>query len=243
MREYFARRYSPANIVLGFAGKADWDQLVDLAERALRTLARRAGARAGRSGPRHRRQFQAILREDDQQQTVVGVCDGPPLESADRYAAHLLATILGDHTGSRLYWTLIDPGLADGAELSYQDYNQAGAFFTFLSCEPEETQANLGRIAEVYRDVMADGVTEDELTQAKNKVLARSVLRSERPMGRLASLGLPLDVPPRLPDGRQRAGGVFKVTLTDLNRVLRDWPLWPMTIVSVGPTTDILPAK
>ena len=36
---------------------------------------------------------------------------------------------------------------------------------------------------------MADGVTEEELTQAKNKVLARSVLRSERPMGRLASLG------------------------------------------------------
>ena len=69
----------------------------------------------------------------------MAVCSGPPLESPDRYAAHLLATILGDHTGSRLYWTLIDPGLADGAELSYQDYNQAGSFFTFLSCEPEQT--------------------------------------------------------------------------------------------------------
>ena len=82
----------------------------------------------------------------------MAVCNGPPLESPDRYAAHLLATILGDHTGSRLYWTLIDPGLADGAELSYQDYNQAGAFFSFLSCEPSSTQANLDRIAEVYRD-------------------------------------------------------------------------------------------
>ena len=37
--------------------------------------------------------------------------------------------------------------------------------------------------------MMAEGPTDDELTQAKNKVLARSVLRSERPMGRLASLG------------------------------------------------------
>ena len=94
--------------------------------------------------------FQTILRPDDQQQTVVGVCSAPPLETEDRYAAHLLATILGDHTGSRLYWTLIDPGHADGAELSYQDYNQAGALFTFLSCSPEETQANLERIAEVF---------------------------------------------------------------------------------------------
>ena len=104
---------------------------------ALRRLARRARPRARPCPPRGPASFQAILRAEDQQQTVIGVADAPPLESDDRYAAHLLATILGDHTGSRLYWALIDPGHADGAELSYQDYNQAGAFFTFLSCEPE----------------------------------------------------------------------------------------------------------
>ena len=101
----------------------------------------------------------------------------------------MLATILGDHTGSRLYWSLIDPGLADGAELSYQDYNQAGAFFTFLSCEPESTQDNLAGSPRSTKRRWPDGVTEEELNQAKNKVLARSVLRSERPMGRLTSLG------------------------------------------------------
>src|SRR5258707_6838073 len=31
MRDYFARYYSPANIVLAFAGKTDWDQAVALA--------------------------------------------------------------------------------------------------------------------------------------------------------------------------------------------------------------------
>ena len=108
----------------------------------------------------------------------------------DRYAAHLLATILGDHTGSRLYWALIDPGYADGAELSYQDYNQAGAFFTFLSCEPDSTRENLERVGEVYQALMHAGPTEEELAQAKNKVLARSVLRSERPPERwLAACG------------------------------------------------------
>lgn len=240
MREYFGRRYSPQNIVLGFAGKGDWDQLVDL---AARHCGHWEGGPAGRVATpcRGSRAFQAILREEDQQETVVGVCDAPPLETDDRYAAHLLATILGDHTGSRLYWALIDPGLADGAELSYQDYNQAGSFFTFLSCEPEETQANLERIAEVYRGVMAGGVTGEELTQAKNKVQARSVLRSERPMGRLGSLGfhwayrrdyLPLE---------DELAAFSRVTLEDLRRLLHDWPLWPMTIATVGPTTEIQP--
>ncbi len=189
MRDYFTRRYSPANIVLAFAGKAEWGPLVELANAHCGAWQGSAASRVKRARSTARAHSRRSSAPTTSSRPSSASCDGPPLESPDRYAAHLLATILGDHTGSRLYWTLIDPGLADGAELSYQDYNQAGAFFSFLSCEPVETQANLDRIAEVYRTAIASGVTEEELIQAKNKVLARSVLRSERPMGRLASLG------------------------------------------------------
>jgi len=242
MRDYFARRYSPRNIVLAFAGKADWDSLVDLAQSH---CGKWLGGAAQRQAAPHRGigSFRAILRADDQQQTVVGVCDGPPLESPDRYAAHLLATILGDHTGSRLYWSLIDPGLADGAELSYQDYNQAGAFFTFLSCEPGSTEANLAQIAELYKHTIKGGFTEEELTQAKNKALARAVLRSERPMGRLASLGFHWMYRHAYISIEDELDAFSRVTLDDLRRLLSDWPLWPLTIVSVGPTTDFHPPR
>src|SRR6516162_2930876 len=33
MRDYFAKKYSPANIVLAFAGKTDWHEIVELTER------------------------------------------------------------------------------------------------------------------------------------------------------------------------------------------------------------------
>jgi predicted Zn-dependent peptidase len=238
MRDYFARRYSPANIVLAFAGKSDWGQIVDLARQ--HCGAWHGGAAARQAEPAHgSAAFQTLLRAEDQQQTVIGVCDGPPLESDDRYAAQLLATVLGDHTGSRLYWALIDPGYADGVEVSYQDYNQAGTFYTFLSCEPGETQANLARISDVYRGAMAEGVAEEELTQAKNKVLARSVLRSERPMGRLASLGFHWTYRHEYVSVADELEAYSRVTLDDLRRVMQDWPLLPMTIVSVGPTTKI----
>src|SRR5579875_1114857 len=128
MRDYFAQRYSPANIVLAFAGKGRWEPLVEMAESHCGSW--RGGPAPRQAVPvRGTRAARVILRPEDQQQTVVGVADGPPLESSDRYAAHLLATILGDHTGSRLYWALIDPGHADAADLTYQDYNQAGAFY------------------------------------------------------------------------------------------------------------------
>lgn len=240
MREYFARRYSAENIVLAFAGKGQWEPLLELAQKHCGSW--QGGPASRQAVPvRGTGEFRALLRADDQQQTVVGVADGPPLESSDRYAAHLLATILGDHTGSRLYWELIDPGYADGAEISYQDYNQAGSFFTFLSCEPDSTCENLGRVADVYKDLMRDGPTEEELVQAKNKVLARSVLRSERPMGRLASLGFHWMYHGAYISVEQELEAFGRVTLADLRRLLKQWPLWPMTVVSVGPTTDVRP--
>ncbi len=200
---------------------------------------RRRDRAGGRRPARGTGKFQAILREEDQQQTVIGVSDGPPLESADRYAAQLLTTVLGDHTGSRLYWALVDPGHADGAELSYQDYNQAGALFSFLSCAPEETQANLERITAVYQEVLKEGISDDELTKAKNKVLSRSVLRSERPMGRLGSLGFLWTYRREYQSLADELDAFGKVSLADIRRVLDQWPLLPMTIVSVGPTVDV----
>ena len=86
---------------------------------------------------------------------------------------------------------------------------------------------------------MAHGVTDLELTQAKNKVLARSVLRSERPMGRLASLGFQWMYRRAYLSVEDELEAFNRVNLSDLQRLLREFPLWPMTIVSVGPTTDI----
>jgi predicted Zn-dependent peptidase len=240
MRAYFARKYSPANIVLAVAGKTDWEQVVALAKTHCGGW---SGGETSRTAtvPRGTGKFSAILREEDQQQTLIGVADGPPLESEDRYAAQLLATVIGDHTGSRLYWALVDPGYADGAELSYQDYNQAGALFTFLSCDPEEAQANLDRLAETYQEVMATGVSADELVRAKNKVLSRNVLRSERPMGRLASLGFHWTYRREYVSVADELEAFNRVGVDDLRRLLDRWPLLPMTVVSVGPTTDLKP--
>ena len=82
-------------------------------------------------------------------------------------------------------------------------------------------------------------MTEEELTQAKNKVLARSVLRSERPMGRLGSLGFHWMYRHAYIRVEDELEAFSRVTLDDLGRLLSDWPLWPLTVVSVGPTTDM----
>ncbi len=240
MRGYFEHRYAPGNLVLAVAGKTSWDEVIALAERHCGAWAGPPADRAV-TAPRGTGAFKALKRDEDNQQTLIGVADAPPQESDDRYAASLLAKVLGDHTGSRLYWALIDPGYADGIELSYQEYEGAGAYFTFLSCDPEEAQLNLARVADAYREVMADGVTSEELEQARNKVLSRLVLRSERPMGRLMPLGFYWTYRGEYMPVEREIENYSRVTVSDLRRVVDQYPLVPMTVVSVGPTTEIQP--
>lgn len=238
MRNYFARRYGPPNVVLAVAGNVEWEQVLDLAGSLCGPW---TGPEADRALPEHRGvgSPRAVLRKDDNQETVIAVADAPSLESPDRYASSLLATILGDHSGSRLYWELIDPGHADGADLSFQDYQGAGAYYTLLSCDPPSAQENLDRIVDVYRDITASGPTAEELARAQNKILSRLVLRSERPMGRLMPLGYDWTYRHTYQPIEAEIESYSSVTLDDLRRVLDSYPLLPLTLVSVGPNTDV----
>ena len=238
MRDYFERRYVPSNIVLAFAGKSNWDDVLALAE------SRCGSWKAGVTGrqavvPKGSGAFETWLRSEDNQQTTIAMADAPPLESDDRHAAQLLSAILGDQSGSRLYWALIDPGHADSAWLGYQEFNQAGMYFAFLSCDPEDTESNLARMTQVFRQAMSEGVTEQELTRAKNKVLSRSVIRGERPMGRLTSLGYYWAYQKKYLTVEQEIESYQRVTREEIAQVMQRWPLQPLTIVSVGPKTDM----
>ena len=70
------------------------------------------------------------------------LCPAPAADAPDRYAADALAMIIGDDSGSRLYWALVDPGLADSADMSFHDYEGTGSYFTSFSCEPENASQN-----------------------------------------------------------------------------------------------------
>jgi predicted Zn-dependent peptidase len=238
MRDYFSRRYGPSNIVLAVAGKADWTNVLECAQRFCGDWAGSPAHRVA-TKPRGQLSFHTLSRPDDLQETVVAVADAPTMESDDRYAAALLAAIFGDHSGSRLYWTLVDPGHADAAEASYQDFNMGGAYFTYLSSDPSVAQANLERLSKAARTLDQQGPTEAELMQARNKVMARVVMRNERPFSRLMSLGFHWTYRRSYVSIDEELERFSRVTLGDLKRVLAEYPLWPVTVAAVGPATEL----
>jgi predicted Zn-dependent peptidase len=58
-------------------------------------------------------------------------------------------------------------------------------------------------------------------------------------MGRLMSLGFHWTYRREHMSVERELEAFSTVTLADITRVLEEWPLLPMTIVSVGPTTEV----
>lgn len=238
MRAYHAQRYQAGNIVLAISGQFDWNQVLD------QTRATCGHWPAG-SPPRERPPVtptpsqQWITREHLQQQQIVRLCPAPSATDEQRFAAELLTVIIGDDSNSRLYWELVDPGHADTAEISYSEFEGAGAFLTFLSGEPDETQRNLERMDQVFAAANRSGITADELQLAKNKVSTRIVLRGERPMGRFSTLGHDWLIRREYRSIEDDVEKVNSLTLEDLHRLLDQYPLVDTTTVGVGPLSGV----
>jgi predicted Zn-dependent peptidase len=237
MQAYFDRRYVAGNVVVAVAGNVNWPRFCELIERACRSwpagTAQRDLRPAGASGT-----FRLLTQKRIKQEHLVLMAPAPPAESTDRFAADVLATAVGDGTGSRLFWELVDPGFAETAEMEYREFNQAGAFMTSLSCDAADAPRNLARVRQLYAQVTAENIRADELEQVKNKAAARIVLSSERPMGRLWPLGMNWIYRREYRTVDDDLQTLRRITLADLARVLAQYPLDRLTAVAVGPLSE-----
>lgn len=194
MRAYFQRRYRPENIVLAAAGNLDFDGLVEQVEKQTSHWSDRSqpsepepdDASSVPAGISMERQLPIA---DANQAYLVRIAGGPSATSSDRYAARILASILGDEGGSRLFWELIDSGRAEVATVWPHEFIDTGAWFTYMICAPEDTESNRRLMDAVIKRVADNGVEAHELQQAVNKATASCIMQSERPGNRLFGIG------------------------------------------------------
>jgi predicted Zn-dependent peptidase len=112
-------------------------------------------------------------------------------------------------------------------------------FYTSLCCEPELLDENLSRLDAISRQVESEGITKEELLQAKNKVKARVVLGSERPQNRLFNVGGNWLQRREYRTVADDLKSLDVVTLDDLHAVHKKFPLTRYTTITVGPRKDV----
>lgn len=194
MRAYFHRRYRPENIVLAATGNVDFDGLVAAVESQTQPWASRPidpSPTADRDDqlPPGIETGKSLEIADAHQSYLVRMMPGPCMTSEDRFAVRILSSIIGDEGGSRLFWELIDTGLAEIATVWPQEFTDNGAWFTYAVCAPEDVAQNRETIEKVLAKTRQGGVLDEEFTQAVNKAVAGCIMQSERPGNRLFGLG------------------------------------------------------
>ncbi|MEM1068230.1 MAG: pitrilysin family protein [Planctomycetota bacterium] len=194
MQTYFQRRYRPENIVLAAAGNIDFDGLVAQVEKQTSHWKDRAkpatpAADQLETLPEGVAMDKELEIPDANQAYLVRIAPGPTSTSEDRYAARILASVVGDEGGSRLFWELIDSGRAEVATVWPHEFIDDGAWFTYMICAPEDVESNCRLMEGVIERVVQDGVDPEELQQAINKASAGCIMQSERPSNRLFGIG------------------------------------------------------
>jgi predicted Zn-dependent peptidase len=234
MAGYHREHYRAGNITVAVAGNTDWNDVLRLANQW-------CGKWEAGSTPRKADEAKAkggttlTTKEAFTQQHVMQMSPAPSATSSLRMAAELMSVVVGDDSGSRLYWDLVDTGLAESADLSYNEYDGTGAYLTYVCSTPESARDNLERVRDIYADVNARGVTEEELEQARNKAASRIVLRSERPMGRLSSLGSNWVYRNEYRSVQDDLTAYRAITTDDVKAVLKKYPLGQLSTATVGP--------
>ncbi len=238
MNAYFERRYSPNNLFIAASGKIDFEALVAAIEQrcgewkraeVTRNLTRATGG----SG------LEIITRENTAQQYFLQICDAPASEDHDRFAAKLLSVILGDDSGSRMYWDLVDTGKSESASLGHYEYQGVGMFYTWMSSIPENAKENYALLQKIFAKAEAEGIMPEELSQAKSKTKARIVLGSERPRNRLFNVGGNWLQRNEYRSVKEDLAAIESVSLEELHAVLKKYPLSKSTTISIGPLKSL----
>lgn len=239
MRAYFDRRYVAPNIVVSVAGSFHWDEFLELVEKS-------CGGWPSGDCPRNQvcevagvGGVHPIAKAGVNQEHVLMLSAGPPVESALRYASTVLAVAIGDDSGSRLYWELIDTGRAESAVCVNELAQGSGMFITSLTGEPEATGENLEIIRKVLADVQGKGITEQELVQAKNKIASRLVRAGERPMGRMQAIASSWVYLGEYMDPDTELARLDAVNLGTIREYLEKYPLDHATTVGYGPLSAL----
>ncbi|MCP4611056.1 MAG: insulinase family protein [Planctomycetes bacterium] len=237
MRDYFNRRYSPNNMVLACAGNFDWEKIRSIASNSCSNWQQQAVERKlehyDGSKKKMRTEKSNLSREH-----ICLMSSGLSAQDPRRFAASLLGVIVGDNVGSRFFWELVDKALAEAASMQFGPMDGTGAFYSYIRCSADNVPQVLDTVGGIFQSLSQDGITEDELRKAKNKVLSSLVLKNELPMGRLGDLGSNWLYLEKYRTVEEDVNAIKAVTINDVNVLIEQFKPGDYTQLSIGPAEN-----
>jgi predicted Zn-dependent peptidase len=188
LKTHMQARYAPNTVVVAAAGNVVHDRIVELFAKAFEGFSGSCDPPV----PDHPRLTASTVfkHKDTEQAYVVLGTRGLSLRDDRRYALSVLDTILGGGMSSRLFQEVREKrGLVYSIYSFQQSYREAGLFAVSAGTSPANVQECVDVISEELRRAAKDGVTESELSLAKEHIKGSLTLSLESTSSRMIRLG------------------------------------------------------
>jgi len=233
MAGYFAQRYSADNTVVALAGNVDFDRVTKQIEELCGGWQTTGAARDNTEPAPVADDF---AKRDDKVSRcyLLMLTPAPAMQDERRYAASLLGKALGGSDNSRLHWALVEEGLADEAQASYDPHDGGGNYFVFASCTPERAR-EVGAIIDREIEHLVEKTSDDDLERLRNKAATGVTLAGERPNGRMQRLGRLWTMLGEHLTLEEELERLRAVTMDDIRAVYEAYPFQPRTVGALTP--------
>jgi len=230
MQAYFDHRYSADNTIVAMTGNIDFDAMVETVSSQSGTWEKTGATRGPVHVARNAGNCEVVI-PDLRQHYVIMAMQGVTAQDELRYASAALASILGGGDGSRLYWSLVDKGLAEEAGASIDPSDGYGEQLAYAVCAPE----NASQVTEILQEELSNitsALTEADLTRVVAKAATAAAVGSELPAGRMQRLGSLLTTTGVYSSLEEELQKLESLTLSNLKEAAEAFPWEPLLVAS-----------
>jgi predicted Zn-dependent peptidase len=189
---FHASAFVPSNLVVAAAGNIVHDHLVELVEKSFDSAKETDGRPVNSvtdDAPTPAAPILIEQKKELEQAHLVIAAPWPDARNSERYAASLLASVIGGGTSSRLWQTIReDRGLAYSVGAGGSTFSDVGVFTIYAGTSPEHVDEVVDLSLAEMRRVVAESVSEEELTLVKDQATSSILLGLESSSGRVSAL-------------------------------------------------------
>jgi predicted Zn-dependent peptidase len=189
---FHAREFSYPNLVVAAAGNVQHERLVGLVATAFDGCAGGAASVQPTTITYNPRPAAPILIEQKSELEQVHLVIATPWPSAlseDRYAASLLASVIGGGTSSRLWQRIREErGLVYSVGAAGSTFSDIGVFNIYAGTSPDQLDEVVELALDELRRAVHSDVSEEELTIAKDQAISAILLGLESSSARASTL-------------------------------------------------------
>jgi predicted Zn-dependent peptidase len=187
--DFHARNFAPRNLVIAAAGNVTHDELVATVAATFGTEAKTDAGASDAAAPEVAAPIMIERKSELEQAHLIIAAPWPSAKSADRYAASMLATIIGGGTSSRLWQSIREErGLAYSIGAGGNTFSDVGMFTIYAGTSPAQMNEVFDLALGELRRIVREPVAEDELELAKQQAISSVLLSLESSSTRVGAL-------------------------------------------------------